>query len=191
MCRELKVLIDRFLNTNHRAPKMRPTCSLLTISVFLLSACYGFSQVSTNGACGLSVTYPSLEEAIVALNAAVITAPVMIDVNADQTAPSGGYIITVEGSALYPIVLNGNYYTITAAPDHIPGYFNDAIFKFVGADWITLKKFTLQENPSVTNASDATNTVTEWGVALLAASLTNGSQHNTIQENIISLRVSA
>ena len=49
----------------------------------------------------------------------------------------------------------------------------------------------MQENPAnntgAASIAPATNTMTEWGVALLHASVTQGSQNNTIQNNTISL----
>ena len=162
--------------------------SVLALSVFGFHA---YAQVTTNGASGLAATYPSLADAIAALNTAMITAPVMINVNADQTAPPGGYIITAQGTAVNTITLRGNNNIVVASNAHVPGSFMDAVFRLEGADYLTLEHFVMIENPSATNASDATNTVTEWGVALLAPSLTNGCQNNTIRNNTISLRVSA
>jgi hypothetical protein len=43
------------------------------------------------------------------------------------------------------------------------------------------------ENPANTVTASGTNTMTEWGVALLHASTTDGAQYNTIQNNTISL----
>ena len=169
---------------------MRSTRSYLLGIILFLACVSGFSQVTTNGASGLAPTYPSLADAISALNAAVISAPIIIEVNADQTAPSGGYIITAQGTAVNTIILRGNNNTVVASNAHLPGSFMDAIFRLEGADYLTLEQFVMMENPAATNASDATNTVTEWGVALLASSLTNGSQNNIIRNNTISLRVS-
>ncbi|HQW24516.1 MAG TPA: hypothetical protein PLV75_01075, partial [Saprospiraceae bacterium] len=169
---------------------MRSTRSYLSGILLFLACVSGYGQVTTNGASGLAPTYPSLADAISALNAAVISAPIIIEVNADQTAPSGGYIITAQGTAVNTIILRGNNNTVVASNAHVPGSFMDAIFRLQGADYLTLEQFVMMENPAATNASDATNTVTEWGVALLASSLTNGSQNNIIRNNTISLRVS-
>lgn len=166
---------------------IRAFLSVLALSVFSI---HTYGQVSTNGGSGLAATYPSLADAIAALNTAMITAPVVINVNADQTAPAGGYIITAQGTAVNTITLRGNNNIVVASNAHVPGSFMDAVFRLEGADYLTLEQFVMMENPSATNASDAANTVTEWGVALLAASLTNGSQNNIIRNNTISLRVS-
>ena len=46
----------------------------------------------------------------------------------------------------------------------------------------------MQENPANTvNTPAASNNMTEWGIALLRATTTDGSQNNTIQNNTISL----
>lgn len=67
------------------------------------------------------------------------------------------------------------------------GNLNDAIFKIVGGDWITLQNYVMNENGSNTTTTPGTNNMTEWGVALLYATTTNGAQNNTIQGNTITL----
>ncbi len=165
--------------------------STLFLFTFLFILNVGTSQVTTNTSSGLSATYPTLDAAILALNNAIITSPVVITVNGNETAPSSGYTITAQGTAINTITIDGNQYLITASATHPMGTFNDAIIKLVGADYVTLENFVLRENPLATNAAPTTNTVTEWGIALLAESRTNGSQNNIIQNNNISLRVSA
>ncbi|MBK9254326.1 MAG: hypothetical protein IPM42_02435 [Saprospiraceae bacterium] len=166
--------------------------SKLCLIVFLVSGYYNsFGQVSTNSASGLNANYPTLAAAITSLNAATITGSVVITVNASETAPSGGYVITAQGSVANTITIDGNNFAIIGSQSNSPGSFTDAIFKLVGADYITIENFILQENILATNITPATNTVTEWGIALFAESVTNGSQNNIIQNNVISLRVSA
>src|SRR5205085_4763850 len=90
-----------------------------------------------------------------------------------QTAPAGGYIIGGTGSAVLttssatnPIIITGNSNTITAFNPQTVGAINDAIIKLVGADFVTIQGFTLQENPANTiSATAATNNMTEFGVA--------------------------
>lgn len=43
------------------------------------------------------------------------------------------------------------------------------------------------ENPANTTTAAASNNMTEWGVAVLYASTTNGAQNITIQNNTIDL----
>ena len=66
-------------------------------------------------------------------------------------------------------------------------HLNDAIFKLIGADWITITGFEMLENAANTMTAAATNTMTEWGVALLYVTATDGCQNVTIQNNLIDL----
>lgn len=112
-----------------------------------------------------------------------------------QTAPAGGYVIGGAGSlvltsssAANPITFTGNGNTITASNAHTVGAINDGIFKLIGADFVTLQGFTMQENPAnVVITPAGSNTATEFGVALFYVTTTDGAQNNTIQNNTISL----
>ncbi len=149
----------------------------------------------TNTTPNLAVNYGSLAAAITALNGiTAISGPVTITLNPGnpQTTPAGGYAIqfTITIGAATPITIAGSNNTITAFTPQAAGAMNDAIFKLIGADYITIKDFVMQENGGNTNASVGagnTNTMTEWGVALLYKTTTDGSQNNTIQNNTISL----
>ncbi len=144
--------------------------------------------VTTNSGSGLASSYGTLDAAITALNAATITSPVVITLNSPQTAPVGGYAITASGTATNTITITGNNNVITANAAQTVGSISDAIFKLVGADYITLSNFTMIENPANTVSTTAlTNNMTEWGVAVLYATTTNGAQNNTIIDNTISL----
>jgi hypothetical protein len=99
--------------------------------------------------------YPTLDAAITDLNAKGLGGAVTLNLLADnpQTAPAGGYVIGGSGSVLLTttsmsnivsIVGNGN--TITASSALTAGNLNDAIFKLVGADWVTISGFTMTEN---------------------------------------------
>ena len=146
------------------------------------------AQVTTNSGSGLAPTYGSLALAITALNSATITGPVVITLTGNETAPAGGYSITqLGGSATNTITIQGSSSTVTAYSPQVAGQKYDAIFKIVGGDWITIQGFTMQENASNTVSTVASNTMTEFGVALFAASTTNGAQNNTIQNNTITL----
>ena len=142
----------------------------------------------------LSGTYPNLDAAIIALNTRTnITGPVTIALNAGfpQTTPMGGYTITailVGASAANTVTFAGNANTITAFTPQAIGNLNDAIFKIIGSDFVTIQNFVMQENAlNVTNTPATSNNMTEWGVALLRASITDGAQNNTIKNNTISL----
>lgn len=157
---------------------------LFCVAVFSLQA-----QVTTNSGSGLAATYTSLDAAITALNTATITSPVVITLAAanPQTAPAGGYEIKAEGSSTNTIRIVGNGNTITASNALTPGSLSDAIFKIIGGDYITLEGFIMTENAANTTTAAASNNMTEWGVALLYTSTTNGSQNNTIKGCTIDL----
>lgn len=104
-----------------------------------------------------------------------------------ETAPIGGYVITAEGTAANAITFMGNSNVLTASPTLVAGALNDGIVKIVGGDFITFMGYSLVENPANTVTAAATNNMTEWGVALLYSSVTNGAQNNTIASNTISL----
>lgn len=141
----------------------------------------------------LAPTYSSLANAITALNAVTSmingTLTITLMPGNSQTAPVGGYAITtsVTNSALRNVVITGSNNTITANNNLVAGSLNDAIFKIIGSNFVTISNFVMRENPLNITTDTATNDMTEWGVALLKASSTNGAQNNTIQNNSISL----
>ena len=161
----------------------------LKLAIFI--ALFGFltssAQVTTNGGSGLAPTYPDLVTAITALNAATITSPVVITLAGNETAPLGGFSITAQGSVTNTITIEGVASTITAPTPQASGILTDAVFKLVGADWVTIQGFTMLENALNTTVAAGTNNMTEWGVALLYATTTNGAQNNTIRNNTIDL----
>lgn len=134
--------------------------------------------------------YPSLGAAITDLNTqGVGPGGVVFNLLAGnpQTAPAGGYVITASGTATDQIIFLGNSNVITAAAPQVAGQLNDAIFKLVGADYVTLGQFAMIENPANTITAAATNDMTEWAVALLYASATDGAKNCSILANSISL----
>ncbi len=166
---------------------------IITVTLFV-PACLGQVTVTnpTNTNPNLAATYTSLSLAVTALSGiTAINGPVVITLNAGnpQTAPAGGYVIQFAATttAVNNITIEGSNNTITSSAALTVGSLNDGIFKLIGADYITLQHFTMQENAANTNNVNATNTMTEWGVALLKASTTDGCQNNTIQNNTISL----
>ncbi len=164
---------------------------------FFLFVSAGFGQAVTvtnpaNTTPNLAASYTSLANAITALSGITgISGPVTITLNAGnpETAPAGGYVIqfTAATSAINNITIEGSGNTITAFTPQPAGNYNNGIFKLIGADYITLQNFTMQENAANTTTDNATNNMTEWGVALLHSSVTNGAQHNSILNNTISL----
>lgn len=171
--------------------------------VMLLTVCFSATSIAqvavtvdnpTNTTPNLSASYTSLSDAITALNTVTsVSGPVQLTLAAagTETAPVGGYVInyTAATSGANNITIEGNGSTITAAAGLTSGNINDAVFKIVGSDFLTLKGFIINDN---TNAftTVATNTKTEFGIALYAASTTNGAKNNTIQGNTINLGTS-
>ena len=150
-----------------------------------------------SGTLNIPGDYPTLADAVTALNTQGVGAGgVTLNLLAGnpETAPAGGYVIGGTGSLVLTttssgntVTIQGNGNTITASGALTVGALNDAIFKLIGADWITVTGFTMQENPANTTTTPASNNMTEWGVALLHVSTTDGAQDNTIQGNTISL----
>ncbi len=160
---------------------------LFSLALLLLSTkLFAVDPVTATGS-GLSATYPSLAAAITALNGATITSPVVITLTGPETAPAGGFAITATGTVANTITVQGSSSTITAYTPQASGLLNDAIFKIIGGDYITISGFTMLENGSNLTTVAGTNNMTEWGVALLYATTTNGSQNCTIQNNTITL----
>ncbi len=143
--------------------------------------------------------YASLALAITDLNTQGVGAGgVIINLNQAETAPAGGYVIGGAGgaalltggassSAARPVVINGNSNIVTAFNPQASGALNDAIIKLKGADWITISGFVLNENGANATLAVATNNMTEWAVAMVYNSTTDGCQNNTIQGNTIQL----
>ncbi|WP_345258604.1 PKD domain-containing protein, partial [Flaviaesturariibacter amylovorans] len=169
---------------------MRKLFALLATLVSFSGIDADAQNVSTNSGSGLAATYPDLATAVTALNAATITDPVVITLNANETAPAGGYVITASGTATNTITIQGGgagrSTVITASAALTAGALNDAIIKLRGADHITIQNLSLQESSNST-ITPASNNMTEWGIALLYASATDGASNNTIQNNNIAL----
>jgi hypothetical protein len=178
-----------------------PSGMLRRLMVLTLLSVLGFNAVAQvtvtnpgNTTPGLAATYTSLANAITALNAqTAISGPVTIAVDPanPQTSPSGGYAITAiltGASATNLVTIDGGGNTITApSPAGTSGALNDAFFKFIGSDFMTLQNFVMNENGANTTTTAGTNNMVEWGVALLYATTTNGAQNITIQNNTITL----
>ncbi|MCS6821224.1 MAG: choice-of-anchor D domain-containing protein [Microscillaceae bacterium] len=108
-----------------------------------------------------------------------------------ETAPAGGFVITATGTANGPIIIqksgSGANPTFTAPNPQPSGSLNDGIIKIHGGDFITIRELTLLENAANTITAATTNNMTEWGIALLYATTTNGCQNITIDGCTITL----
>jgi len=147
-----------------------------------------------SGSKTIPLDYPSIAAFVADLNLqGVGPGGVTLTVPAGytETAPAGGYIITASGTVSDQIVITGDgalpLPIITASPALTAGALNDAIFVLHGADVVTIQGLQLQENPANTITAAATNNMTEWGIALLYITTTNGAQFNSIVNNTISL----
>ncbi len=179
---------------------MKKIYSLFLTGLFLILVT-NVANAQLTGTKNIPGDYPTLALAITDLNVQGVGAGgVTFNVIAGnpQTAIAGGYVIGGAGSAILTggaatsaanqVIIEGNNNTITAFAGQTAGLVNDAVFKLVGADYITLQNLTIQENPAnATSTPVASNNMTEWGVALLYVSTTDGSQNNTIKNNTISL----
>lgn len=171
---------------------------LLFVFMFVFAAVVTKAQVAvtvtnpTNTTPNLQASYASLALAITNLNLiTAISGPVTLTCAAtgNETASVGGYTInfTAATSPVNNVIIDGAASIITAGLQ-TAGSNIDAVFKIIGSDYITIRNFTIKENAgNIVTATGATNTMTEWGVALLRATTTDGAQNNTIQNNIISL----
>lgn len=158
----------------------------------------GSSLAPLTGTLNIPGDYTDLAAAIADLNLqGVGSGGVTLNLIAGnpQTAPAGGYVIGGAGSqiltttsAANPVIIIGNANTVTASGAQTVGTINDAVFKLVGADFITIQGFIIQENAANTiNTPAASNNMTEFGVGLFYVTTTDGAQNNTIQNNTISL----
>lgn len=151
------------------------------------------AEAQLTGTRNVPGDYPDLAAALTDLNAqGVGSGGVTINLVAGnpQTAPAGGYVInlaTNNATVANPITVRGNGNTITASAGHTVGNLNDAIFKIIGEDYVSLEDFVMQENPANTVTTAASNNMTEWGVALLYRTTTDNAQNVTIRNNQISL----
>ncbi|WP_343631089.1 T9SS type A sorting domain-containing protein [Fluviicola sp.] len=108
-----------------------------------------------------------------------------------ETAPAGGFTITATGTVANPIIIQGTggapLPIITASASHVVGSVHDAVFELIGSDYVTIAGLDLRENAANTVATVASNTMTEFGIAMFMASATNGSQNNSFIGNTITL----
>ncbi|HPX46280.1 MAG TPA: hypothetical protein PK626_07845, partial [Bacteroidales bacterium] len=162
---------------------------LILISLFWATIAFGQLQgvVTVNAT---DPVYPTLSAAIDSLNHQGVGdggVTIMVMPGNPQTAPVGGYAITASGDPSKPIMIQGNGNTVTAFSPQASGALNDAIFKIIGADWITISGFMMMENPANTIQAAGTNNMTEFGVALFYATSTDGPQNCSIIGNTIIL----
>lgn len=161
---------------------------LLPFMLMLTALPFAYGQLT--GTKIVPVDYSTLAGAITDLNAQGVGpggVTIQLQPGYSETAPAGGYVITASGNPNSPIIIDGNSQTITASNALTPGALNDALFKIIGGDYITIQNFVMQENSANTTTNASTNNMTEFGVALFYTTQTDGPQHCTIQSNTITL----
>ncbi|MBL8008183.1 MAG: T9SS type A sorting domain-containing protein [Ignavibacteria bacterium] len=177
---------------------MKKILSLSMLLLCLTAFTAGTNAAPLTGTLNIPGDYGTLAIAISDLNLqGVGVGGVTLNVLAGnpQSAPAGGYVIGGTGSAvlttssaLNPILIMGNDNLVTASAALTAGALNDGIFKLIGADYVTIKRFGMTENAANSTTTAASNNMTEWGVALLYVTTTDGAQNNTIDSCTITLK---
>lgn len=163
---------------------------------------YSYTQGSGTNLGGVyrvstSDYYTTLNSFVTDLNAGSITAAITayVDAGFTETAPANtGYVINATGTASNTITLvklntaASTTRPILTANATLVGT-NDAVIKLVGTDYMTIDGMDIRDNANTASAdtTQSTNTKLEWGIALYAASTSNGCQNVTIQNCNIQL----
>ena len=166
---------------------------LAFLMLFTLITQAQVTVTSTSGTASPSASYASLDLALTKINdGSSHTGTIVCNVVAGhaEMAPVTGFVITATGTAANPITFQksgtGSNPKFTGNAFPTVGAINDAIFKIVGADYITIDGFDMIENGGTTTAA-TTNNMTEFGVAILYATTSDGSQNCTIKNCTIDL----
>ncbi|MDF3026907.1 MAG: hypothetical protein K0S23_1214 [Fluviicola sp.] len=167
---------------------------ILCFALLILGSGSLFGQVS--GIKTIPTDYATIAAFVTDINANGIGAGgVTLNVPSGhtETAPAGGFTITATGTAANPIVIQGTggapFPIITASAALTAGNLNDGIIRLSGSDYVTISGLDLRENSANTTTTAGSNNMTEWGVALIYASATNGCNNVSILNNSISLGV--
>jgi hypothetical protein len=154
--------------------------------------------VTSTGGTGLPfATYANMTTALAAINGGTVhngTVTCFVNTGYTEIVPAGGHSITATyGTSGTPItfVKNGTGANPTfTAPAQTGFLLTDAIFKIIGGDFITIDGFTMLERnftPVAADTTVGTNTMTEFGVALLNFSASDGPNNITIRNCTIDL----
>jgi hypothetical protein len=164
-------------------------------ATFCLLMLSSVASAQLSGPKSIPGDYATLAAAITDLNTQGVGAGGVTFTVADgytETAPVGGFsITTLTGTVANQIIFQrgggGAKPSFTANPGLTAGALNDAIFKIIGGDYITINGLEMRENTANTITTAASNNMTEFGVALFYTSTTDGAQNNTIQNCTIDL----
>lgn len=164
-------------------------------SALLLMSMIGYESIAAplSGPYTIpSPTYPNLAAIIADLNSEGIAGPVTINVNTDQNAPSGGYVLgsvvlNATTSATSSITITGNglmgWSTVTAP---VGSGNNDAIFSIQGTDFVTINKLHLIE----LSANTTSTSMMEKGYAVTKLNNNDGCKTISITNCKITLNKS-
>lgn len=164
-----------------------------TFAICALNFSVAYGQLSGTKIVGID--YPTIAAFVTDVNAVGVLpggggVTLVVPPGYSETAPAGGYVLTATGTAAEPIAIGSTgapFPVITASPALTAGALNDAIFKIVGGDYITIGQLELRENPANLVTTAASNNMTEWGIALLYATTTDGAQNCQLLGNRIVL----
>ena len=182
----LSGIINLTLSTTSYLCYMKQKCTLFIL--FTLFIHNAFSQLV--GIKNIPGDYPSLAIAINTLNTQGVGAGgVTINLNQNETAPAGGYILgsltldsgVNKSSLANPVIINGNSNTITAFAGVSSSV--DAILRIVGVDGMTLSNMNFSE--AAANAT--TTTQMERGIWACMRNQNDGVKDLVIQNCSVNL----
>lgn len=189
----LKNLIQSFTKGKFWTKTMALLLFFVALSITSASAQITITvQNNTNTTPNLATSYPSLLDALTALNAVTaMNGPVIMTAftYGTETAPPKGF--TIGSATLNPVLsatnnvmINGNGSLInagigTATPSSVSP---DGMVKLVGANYIDFRNFSLVDG-------NTTNPATmEFGIGLFKASATDGCNNNILLSNTITMQ---
>jgi hypothetical protein len=156
----------------------------------------GGSTFAIPGGCG---SFPTIASAMTYLNNNGVTGTgdITFNIAADytETAPAKGLVLgsntfSASQTSATPVIFQKSGVgadPLVTAGLQTAGSTIDAVIKLRGADYITFDGIDVRENPANTVSTLASNTMTEYGYALMYNDTTNGSQNNTIRNASITL----
>jgi hypothetical protein len=172
---------------------------LATLSIFNNGGSnYNYTQPFNNNFEGTyyipSACYVSLASFITAINGGFVANNVVVNIASGytETAPIGGFRLTANGGVFNRAITfqkngSGANPTFTASGSLVAGAINDALFKIIGGDFITIDGLTFLENTANTITVAGTNNMTEFGIALFYNTISDGCQNVTLKNNTIDL----
>jgi hypothetical protein len=173
------------LKKNNTKPHAMKKSVLFLVFIFLS----GFSFAQLTGIKTIPGDYASVAAAITALNTSGVgTGGVTFNIAAGYTETiTAPLSVTATGTAANPVVFQKSgagvnplitAYVGTATPGSA---IQDGIWNLVGSDYVTIDRIDLLD-PNSTNPATM-----EYGYAMFKGSVTDGCQHNTIKNCVVTL----